>query len=266
MSAPVLTSDDCVALLDPLAGLARTASLAILAVPREAMMRADKPDGSPVTRADLEADAIIAEGLAKLAPDIPVVSEERVAASAGSLDGSFFIIDPLDGTREYVAGRDEYTVNIALVTRHAPMLGVIAVPTLRQTWRGLVGRGAERLDWGARIAAAPIHTRRGHGGACSMVMSRSHLDARTSAFVATHGATTTAIGSALKFCLVADGRADVYPRLAPTSEWDVAAGTALVTAAGGKVTRGDGGELRFGRREAKFLVPDFIAWGDPAAS
>lgn len=266
MSAPILAFDDSIALLEPITELARAASVAILAVPRDAMMRTDKADGSPVTRADLEADAIIVDGLQRLAPKIPVVSEERAAFAAGPFDGSFFIIDPLDGTREYVAGRDEYAVNIAVITKGKPVLGVIASPTSRQTWRGIVGRGAERLDWAGATAATAIRTRRRGASTCSVVTSRSHLDARTSAFVAAHNATTTALGSALKFCHVADGRADVYPRLAPTSEWDVAAGAALVAAAGGKVTRGDGGELLFGRREAKFLVPDFIAWGDPAAS
>ncbi len=265
MPAPILAFDDCVALLNPLADLARAASAAILAVPRDAMMRTDKTDGSPVTRADLAADAVLIDGLARLAPSIPVVSEERAAAATGPFDGSFFIIDPLDGTREYVAGRDEYAVNIALITRGKPVLGVIASPILRQTWRGLIGHRAERLDWNADTAT-PIQTRRGHRGTCSVVASRSHLDPRTSAFVTAHGATTTKLGSAIKFCHVADGRADIYPRLAPTSEWDVAAGAALVIAAGGKITRGDGSELLFGRSEAKFLVPDFIAWGDPAAS
>jgi 3'(2'), 5'-bisphosphate nucleotidase len=266
MSAPILAFDDCIALLDPLADLARAASAAILAIPRDAMMRTDKSDGSPVTRADLEADAVLVDGLQKLAPQIPIVSEERAASATGPFDGSFFIIDPLDGTREYVAGRDEYAVNIAVITRGKPVLGVIASPTSRQTWRGLIGHGAERLDWTGTTTVTPIRTRRHDRNACSVVASRSHLDARTAAFVAAHRATTTTLGSALKFCHVADGRADIYPRLAPTSEWDVAAGMALVTAAGGKVTRGDGSELLFGRREAKFLVPDFIAWGDPSAS
>lgn len=252
-------------MLDPLADLARAASLAILAIPRDAMMRTDKADGSPVTRADLAADKVIVDGLKKLAPAIPIVSEERVASAAGPFDGSFFIIDPLDGTREYVAGRDEYAVNIALITQRKPVLGVIASPTSQKTWRGVVGHGADLVDWHSDAAATRIRTRRRGTQTCSVVVSRSHLDERTSAFVASHRATTATLGSALKFCHVADGRADAYPRLAPTSEWDVAAGAALVTAAGGKVTRADGSALLFGRQAAKFLVPDFIAWGDPSA-
>jgi 3'(2'), 5'-bisphosphate nucleotidase len=245
------------------------AGAAILDVNRGAMRIDGKLDGSPVTDADLAADRIIAEGLAGLAAQIPALSEERVALAKPPYLGSFFLIDPLDGTKEFVAGRDEFTVNLALVTNGTPLLGIIGVPALGLVWRGLVGRGAERLATTQGAVAEPIHTRRlpPRGEPWSVAVSRSHGDARTEAFIEKRpGAIRQRLGSALKFGRVAEGGADIYPRLAPTSEWDIAAGHALVTAAGGKVTDGQGADLRFGEGREGFIVPDFIAWGDPAAA
>lgn len=258
MPAPLLSPSETAALLEPLTALVRAAGRAILDVPRSGLMTVKKTDGSPLTQADRNADQIIVDGLTRIAPGIPVVSEER-AAPETPLDGSFFMIDPLDGTREFVAGRDEYSVNIALVTRGEPVLGVIGAPALHTVWRGHAGR-AEKLAGDA--AAAAIHTRTFNGNDCVAMVSRSHLDMQTAAFVAGYSARHEPMGSALKFCRIAEGKADIYPRLAQTCEWDVAAGYALVTAAGGRVTDGDGGTLRFGAREAQFRVPNFIAWGD----
>ena len=268
---PVIDLDAAAALILPLTGLVARAGAAILAVNRAAMRVDGKSDGSPVTEADLAADRIIAEGLARLVPDIPTLSEERVDLAKPSYHGSFFLIDPLDGTKEFVAGRNEFTVNLALVSQGRPLLGVIGAPALGLIWRGLVGRGAERLTTGDGSVAVPIHTRPHPkpGEPWTVAVSRSHLDSRTEAFIAARpGAIRHVLGSAVKFGRVAEGVVDIYPRLAPTSEWDVAAGCAIVTAAGGRITDAHGADLQFGRGRqgvGDFIVPEFIAWGDPAA-
>lgn len=271
MSGSVIGRDAAALLLQPLTDLVIQASAAILAVDREAMKVDGKQDGSPVTEADLAADRIIGEGLARLAPGIPAVSEERVHRATPPYRGSFFLIDPLDGTKEYVAGRNEFTVNLALVTDGSPLLGIIAAPALGLIWRGLVGCGAERLGatGDSGWPAEPIHTRNiaPAGAPWVAAVSRSHGDARTEAFIdGRPGAVRLKLGSAVKFGRLAEGEADIYPRLAPTCEWDIAAGHAIVTAAGGKVTDGGGASLRFGGGRKDFIVPEFIAWGDSAAA
>jgi 3'(2'), 5'-bisphosphate nucleotidase len=267
----IIGRDEAAALMDPLTDLVVKAGEAILAINRSAMKVDGKHDGSPVTEADLAADRIIADGLALIAPDVPAVSEERVQAVKPPFRGSFFLIDPLDGTKEFIAGRAEYTVNVALVTEGTPLLGIVGAPAFGWLWRGLVGRGAERLSLSEAGLGAPepIHTRRApkRGEPWIAAVSRSHGDARTEAFIdARPGAARTTLGSAVKFGRLAEGAADIYPRLGPTSEWDVAAGCAVVTAAGGKVTDADGRPLRFGERTDGFILPAFIAWGDPDAS
>ena len=270
-SGPVIDRDAAAALMEPLTDLVVRAGAAILAVNRSAMKIDGKVDGSPVTEADLAADRIIGDGLARLVPELPALSEERVHPAKPPYYGSFFLIDPLDGTKEFVAGRNEFTVNLALVTDGTPLLGIIGAPALGLIWRGIVGRGAERLTVGETClgAAEPIQTRKHPlpGAPWIVAVSRSHGDARTEAFVAARpGAVRERLGSAVKFGRVAEGGADIYPRLAPTSEWDVAAGYAVVTAAGGRITDGEGADLKFGRRREGFGVPEFIAWGDPAAA
>jgi 3'(2'), 5'-bisphosphate nucleotidase len=268
-SGPVIDRNAAAALMAPLTDLVVRAGAAILAVDRPAMKVDGKPDGSPVTEADLAADRIISEGLARLFPDVPALSEERAHLAKPSYDGSFFLIDPLDGTREFVAGRSEFTVNLALVTNGTPLLGIIGAPALGLVWRGLVGRGAERLKTGRGSVAEPIHTRTlpRRGDPWIAAVSRSHGDIRTEAFIeARPGAIRQVLGSAVKFGRVAEGAADIYPRLSPTSEWDVAAGHAVLTAAGGKITDAQGAELHFGKGREGFIVPEFIAWGDPAAA
>jgi 3'(2'), 5'-bisphosphate nucleotidase len=267
--APGIDSDTAAGLMEPLTDLVIRAGAAILAVNRRAMRIDGKLDGSPVTEADLAADGIIAEGLARLMPEIPALSEERVDRANPPYSGSFFLIDPLDGTKEFVAGRDEFTVNIALVTDGTPLLGIIGAPALGLIWRGRVGYGAERLKTGEGSLAEPIHTRPHpkRGEPWIVAVSRSHGDSRTEAFIAERpGAIRQQLGSAVKFGRVAEGGADIYPRLAPTSEWDVAAGHAVVTAAGGKITNAQGTDLQFGKRSPSFIVPEFIAWGDPKAA
>jgi 3'(2'), 5'-bisphosphate nucleotidase len=263
-----------VQLLVPLTELVVRAGSAILAVDRTRMRVDGKTDGSPVTEADLAADRIIADGLARLAPEIPTLSEERVASAPSGSPPVFFLIDPLDGTKEFVAGRDEFTVNVALVANGTPLLGIVGAPALGMIWRGLVGQGtgnrAERLSASGGIGAAePIRTRPfpKAGQPWMAAVSRSHGDAATEAFIDKRpGAVRQKLCSAIKFARVAEGTVDIYPRLAPTSEWDIAAGHALVTAAGGKVTDQAGGEVRFGEGRSDFIIPAFIAWGDPNAA
>ena len=261
------------ALLEPLTELVMAAGAAILAVNRSAMKVDGKSDGSPVTEADLAADRIICEGLTRLAPLIPSLSEERAELARLPYKASFFLIDPLDGTKEFVAGRDEFTVNLALVTRGTPLLGIVAAPALGLIWRGIVGRGAERLATGQGTGQrapliTPIRTRPcpPRDAPWTVAVSRSHGDARTEAFIAARpGAVRRELGSAVKFGRVAEGEVDIYPRLSPTCEWDVAAGHAVVTAAGGRITDSSGAPLHFGSGRADFIVPEFIAWGDATA-
>ena len=226
-----------------------------------------KADQSPVTAADEASEAEILEGLSRLLPDMPVVSEEMSErTTAPKLDGSFVLVDPLDGTREFIAGRDEFTVNVAIVARGAPLAGIVAAPKRQTLWRGIVGHGAERLRLRAEGAdqAQAIRARRWPAQAGVAVVSRSHLDPATEAFVAKLGPVTRdESGSAVKFCRIAEGLADVYPRLGTTCEWDVAAGHAVVTASGGIVTDRQGAPLEFGNAAAEFRIPAFIAWGDP---
>jgi 3'(2'), 5'-bisphosphate nucleotidase len=267
-SAAEIDGETAAALMEPLTDLVIRAGAAILAVNRAAMRVDGKFDGSPVTEADLAADRIIAEGLARLAPQVPTLSEERVGMAKPPYDGSFFLIDPLDGTKEFVAGRDEFTVNLALVSGGTPLLGIVGAPALGLVWRGIVGRGAERLQLGGTPLAEPIRTRPlpKRGEPWIAAVSRSHLDSRTEAFIAARpGAVRLTLGSAVKFARVAEGKADIYPRLAPTSEWDVAAGHAVLTAAGGTIRDTQGAALQFGKGRPGFIVPEFIAWGDPAA-
>ena len=224
-----------------------------------------------MTEADLAADRTIAAGLAGLIPSVPALSEERLHGANPPYGASFFLIDPLDGTKEFVAGRNEFTVNLALVTDGVPLLGIVGAPALGLIWRGLVGRGAERLavTGDAVGPAEPIHTRAAPTREQPWVVavSRSHGDSRTEAFIASRpGAIRQMLGSAVKFCRVAEGGADIYPRLAPTCEWDVAAGHAVVVAAGGRITDSNGAALRFGGLREGFVVPEFIAWGDRAAA
>ncbi|MGB6315637.1 MAG: 3'(2'),5'-bisphosphate nucleotidase CysQ [Pseudolabrys sp.] len=228
-----------------------------------------KADRSPVTVADEASEMLIAQGVARLLPDVPIVSEESADEHRNLLDGSFLIVDPLDGTREFLAGRDEFTVNLAIITRGVPIAGIIAAPGRGRLWRGIVGEKAERLRLlkdGADQAQS-IRTRAWPRERAVAAVSRSHFDTATDAFLASLGPIErSASGSAIKFCQIAEGAADVYPRLATTCEWDVAAGQALVVAAGGVVRTPQGLALAYGRVAEHFRVPAFIAWGDASRS
>jgi 3'(2'), 5'-bisphosphate nucleotidase len=252
--------------MDDLSALIARACAEIGETSPTTVVRRLKPDRSPVTAADEASEAVILQGLARILPRIPVVAEESagVAASA-NLAGSFVIVDPLDGTREFLAGRDEFTVNLAIVTRGLPVAGIIAAPKRGQLWRGVIGYGAERLGLSGNSAGHPekISTRSWPDSPVAAV-SRSHMDAATGKFVSTLGPITRVpCGSAIKFCHLAEGNADIYPRLATTCEWDVAAGHALVVAAGGIVTTPLGTALAYGRAAENFRVPAFVAWADP---
>src|SRR5262245_30717462 len=254
-------------LLDPLTTIVSTAAAAILTARAGALDPRAKADLSPVTAADHAAEAAILEGLARALPGVPVVSEEARSLPS-TLPADFILVDPLDGTRELIAGRDEFTVNVALVTEGSPRLGIVAAPAQGLIWRGSVGLGAERLALapGAPAAAArervAIRSRPRPPSGLVAAVSRSHLDPQTEAFLGRLPvAQRLCCGSAIKFCQVAEGAADVYPRLSTTCEWDVAAGHALVAAAGGTVTTPDGGPLEYGRISANYRVPAFVAWG-----
>jgi 3'(2'), 5'-bisphosphate nucleotidase len=257
-------------LMEPLTAIGIAAATAILDLRDDAGIRT-KADGSPVTRADEAAEAVIRERLTQLAPDLPIVSEEEAEHTAAALSASrsgapYCLVDPLDGTREFIAGRNEYTVNIAIMSGGAPALGVVVAPALGLIWRGAIGHGAERLPFAAGKAGPPrkIHARPRPTGELVVMVSRSHLDARTEAYLGAFAQVSRlACGSSLKFCRLAEGSADLYPRLGPTRDWDVAAGHAVLTAAGGRVTAPDGAELTYAT--APLLIPSFVAWGGAPA-
>ena len=258
-------------LLDGLTRIASLAAAAILSIGREDLHTREKPDRSPVTAADEASEAVILDGLARLLPEIPVISEEAVGRQRAAPSGaSLLLVDPLDGTQEFIAGLDEYTINIALIEDGVPHAGVIAAPKRGLVWRGVVGFCAERLALapGAAVEAAneriAVRTRKQAAAGARVLLSRSHLEAETLAYVGRLDRPERVIcGSSLKYCLIAEGSADLYPRFARLSEWDVAAGHALLLAAGGGVVAADGGPIHYGHRDLR--LPPFIAFGDRAA-
>jgi 3'(2'), 5'-bisphosphate nucleotidase len=219
-----------------------------------------KADASPVTAADEAAEAVILAGLAELTPDIPVVAEETVAAGRVPEigDGPFWLVDPLDGTKEFLSKNGEFTVNIALIEGREPVLGAVLAPARGLAWRGLRGKGAVARDADGRTRA--IAVRKAPPGELVAIASRSHRDPETQAFLDRAGVSQCiSAGSSLKFCLVAEGKADLYPRFGRTMEWDVAAGHAVLAAAGGRVTTKDGAPFLY--RKPGFENPAFIARG-----
>lgn len=248
--------------------LAHAAAQTILAVYATRFDVVHKQDASPVTEADIAAHACIEQGLQRLTPDIPVLSEE--SAHLVSLDmrrqwRRFWLVDPLDGTREFVKRNGEFTVNIALIEDGVAVYGVIQQPTTDATWHGGAAMGAwHRASADARDV--PLHARQPATPPLRVAASRSHRDARTEAFLRALGESEPAgCGSSLKFCRIAQGAIDVYPRFGPTSEWDTAAGQAIVEGAGGCVIDPHGRPLRYNQRDT-LLNGDFIALGDPELS
>jgi 3'(2'), 5'-bisphosphate nucleotidase len=254
------------ALVEGLTRAVADAAEAILAIGRDAIDVRTKANATPVTAADERSQSLLVAAVERLMPGVDVVAEEM--ASLPALPGDpFVLIDPLDGTKEYVAGSGEYTVNLAVVAGGRPVAGFLAVPAAGTLYRGLAGCGAERLRLAAgRIGEAePIRTRAAPREELVATVSRSHLDPQTVALLERLGVTTRlSCGSALKLCRVAEGAADIYPRLATTCEWDVAAGHALVEAAGGAVTGPQGAPFRYGNAAAHYRIDAFVAWGDPA--
>ncbi len=266
--APEIHTDAAIALLDALTEIVIGACAVINSLSAKNIEHRIKPDRSPVTAADEAAEAAIVAGLKQLLPEIPIIAEEMAARTQSpELNGSFILVDPLDGTKEFIAGSDQFTVNVAIITRSVPLAGIVAAPKQGYVWRGVVGHRAEqlRLVAGKAVAPQPIHTRAWPAEGAVAMMSRSHLDPTTHAFLARlEPIARMPSGSSIKFCKIAEGIVDVYPRFAAVCEWDVAAGHALLTAAGGIVTTPDGAPLTYGRRNDNFRVPAFIAWGDPA--
>lgn len=253
-----------VEILLPLLGLIKEAGLAIMAIykPYKAGDNLDvgaitKADASPLTAADLAAHQVIKAGLLSLTPDIPVVSEEDDGALLDpSRRTTFWLVDPLDGTKEFLARNDEFTVNIALIENGSPVWGVVYAPALDQLYWGGKGIGAYRHVAGRNEplrVASPVPP----GGNLRVVASKSHLNDQTEAFIKQLGPVILVqAGSSLKLCRVAEGAADVYPRLAPTCEWDTAAAQAVVEGAGGYVVDTAGKPLVYGKPDV--LNPSFI--------
>jgi 3'(2'), 5'-bisphosphate nucleotidase len=260
-------------LAEELTGLISEAAGAVMRIRGTALAAREKADASPVTAADEAAEDILLDGLAKLLPGIPAISEEAASRSAPqSLAATFALVDPLDGTREILAGRDEFTINVAIIVAGRPVFGLVSAPALHRIWRGAMPDRAERLHLAP--GAAPreaqeivnIRTTKSRHGPSRAMVSRSHADPTTEAWLAQWPEIQRVpCGSALKFCRVAEGAADVYPRFGTTMEWDVAAGDAVVTAAGGAVLTTDGSTIIYGQLDGGLRIPGFIAWADVAA-
>ena len=251
-------------LLDPVLAIAREAGREILRVYNSDFAVEVKADRSPLTAADRASHGIIARELARLTPGVPVWSEESaiVDFNERSRWPRFWLVDPLDGTKEFIKRNGEFTVNIALVQGHDPVLGVVHVPVLDRAYFGGRGAGAFRSDGTAAPRAIAVCRPARHPA--RVVGSRSHGGASLDGYLERLGRhELLAMGSSLKFCLVAEGAADVYPRLGPTSEWDTAAAQAVVEAAGGGVVDIGGRPLRYNSR-ADVLNPWFLVYGDPA--
>lgn len=254
---------DHMRLLDEISEAAREASEAILRVVREGFDVETKRDASPVTAADRAAEQIILASLARAAPGVPVIAEEEVAAGRIPAHGdTYFLVDPLDGTKEFVRGGDDYTVNIGLIENQVPKLGVVCAPASGRLHMGCVAVGAWLEDASGK---RPIRTRV-RGEAVTAVASKSHLNQATVDYLqdAVGTCSFVSIGSSLKFCILAEGDADIYPRASPTSEWDTAAGHAVLLAAGGLIDGPDGNTLSYGKRA--FVNRGFVAtsgWKPP---
>ncbi|RZJ01659.1 MAG: 3'(2'),5'-bisphosphate nucleotidase [Brevundimonas sp.] len=248
------------ALTDTLADIAEDAARVILPYWRSGVVAERKDDDSPVTKADREAEALILERLNAAYPGVQTVAEEAAAASGlpGKADDWFWLIDPLDGTRGFVEGRESYTVNIALIHKGAPVAGVVTAPATATTWRSTApGKGAQRRRFGEGWQAIKVRQR---PDAPIALLSHTMTDDEAKRLASRHGCKQwQGTDSSLKFCLIAEGRFDAYPRTGPTSEWDTAAGQAVLEAAGGRVVAEDGAPLAYGK--SCFANGGFVALG-----
>ncbi|AMO23853.1 3'(2'),5'-bisphosphate nucleotidase CysQ [Ramlibacter solisilvae] len=244
--------------LESLCEIAQAAGREIMAVYRTDFASWHKQDQSPLTEGDLRADKVIRAGLESLFPGVFILSEESTSAGSGARD-VFFLVDPLDGTREFLRRNDEFTVNIALIAQGRPMAGVVLAPALGELFFAAQGLGAWKRQGDVQT---PLRARRSEGP-LRVIGSRSHddgvLDGWLERLQCAH--TYTAAGSSLKFCRIAEGAADIYPRLGPTNQWDTAAGQAVLEQAGGAVLAAQGGDLRYGLDRA-LLNPHFVALAD----
>lgn len=248
-------------LVEPVVTLSEDAGRAILEVYSTDFKVQDKSDESPLTQADLASHLCIVAGLAQLTPDIPIISEE--AGLPGFEERQqwdrYWLIDPLDGTKEFVNRNGEFTVNIAFIENNRPVLGVVHVPVQNKTYIGCEGTGAERRD--GDKAPEAIHVASQSGKPVRVVGSRSHRGASLDAYLRNLGEhDMVPMGSSLKFCVVAEGGADIYPRLGPTSEWDTAAAQAVVEQAGGRVVTLDGKAMTYNAK-VDILNPYFLVIG-----
>lgn len=261
---PPLTDQESARLLDLITPLAETAGAKIMTYYKGDMDVRTKSDSSPVTAADEAAEKIIIAGLREIAPGVPIVAEEEMAAGA-KVDVSgdrFWLVDPLDGTKEFVSHRDEFTVNIALVENGVPILGVVTAPALDVVYTG-AGPGNATVRRGDGKAES-ISARKQPAAGAVVTASRSHSDMKKIQELMNQQSINNMkiSGSSVKFCLVAEGVADIYPRYGPTREWDTAAGHAVLLAAGGSVRTLDGKEMLYGKEH--FLNGEFIARGRDA--
>jgi len=251
-------------LLDDVVTLAEAAGREIIAIYDTDFDVTRKDDDTPLTRADMASHDTLAAGLRELTPDIPLLSEEAETIDWPTRRAwqRYWLIDPLDGTREFVNRNGQFTVNVALVEGHNVVLGVVCAPVLETTWYAAVGAGARKKSPDGEQA---IRTRHPPGDPPVVVASRSHAGELLAGYLEQiPGHQRLAVGSSLKFCQVAEGSADLYPRLGPTSEWDTAAAQCVVEQAGGAVRVADGSALRYNTKES-ILNPYFVVVGDPGA-
>jgi len=258
-----VSGTDLASLAESAAGIAAEAGRAILEIYGQDFEVVAKADQSPLTQADLASHRIIRDALSALTPDIPLLSEESAEIDFGIRSGwkRDWLVEPLDGTKEFVSRNGEFTVNIALIDGKEPVLGVVHVPVSGVTYTGVVGLGASRQDPGE--APRGIRVRVPCADPLVVVGSRSHANPEVEKYLRKLGRyELVSMGSSLKFCLLAEGKADFYPRLGPTSEWDTAAAHAVVLAAGGRIVKLDGEPLRYNTK-ASLLNPEFLVIADP---
>jgi 3'(2'), 5'-bisphosphate nucleotidase len=248
-------------IVEPVVALAKEAGAAILEVYATDFDVQAKDDESPLTQADMAAHNIIEHGLSQLTPAIPIISEESGLPDFDirSQWTRYWLVDPLDGTREFVNRNDEFTVNIALIDNHRPILGVVHIPVMNKTYTGVAGHGAAVRS--GDDVPQPIAVATESAKPVRVVGSRSHRGASLDAFLERLGDFDMhPMGSSLKFCVIAEGGADIYPRLGLTSEWDTAAAQAVVEQAGGAVLELDGQPLAYNAK-AEILNPHFLVRG-----
>jgi 3'(2'), 5'-bisphosphate nucleotidase len=250
------------------AAIASDAGVAVMEVYASDFETRIKTDRSPVSDADEKAEEIILARLERELPDVPVLAEERAAREGvgEAVHEAFLLVDPVDGTKEFIQRKGDFTVNIALIVSGVPVAGCVFAPARKEMYfGGAEARLIEGFEPGSQMGDGRVLRTRNYPASLTAITSSSHLDERTKEFLARNGITDqTAIGSSLKFCWVASGKADVYPRWGPTMEWDTAAGHAVLQAAGGQVLNPDGSAFVYGKGEQGFRNGPFIAWGGKA--